>query len=230
MISRAGSFAAVCSLVLAGSVLRHPQEEVYSFERTYVTGEVDRYRVHLTFEGAFSGEISTRVIQTVKKTYPNGDADVETRSLGGEMLVMNQSGTVPESPAQTVRVNRSGAPADPKGKTQASIMNPMQYASYIAKSGLKVGQELKVEDKSPDGTVTGKLKLTEVKDGRAQLTGAMDFTTKDVPNPVHIEIKSTVALNTKKQVETSGVLTGLPKSNELPPIDRLIFKITRERD
>lgn len=110
MISRAGSFAAVCSLALAASVLGHPQEEVYSFERTYVTGEVDRYRVHITFEGAFSGQINTRVIQTVKKTYPNGDADVETRSLGGEMMVMNQSGSVPESPRKRFGLTAAAHP------------------------------------------------------------------------------------------------------------------------
>ncbi len=176
-----------------------------SLERKYVVGETDTYAITMKMSGAMSMDISMTNLQTVKKVYDNGDADIENVTSDMKMSMAGTTFPSPKNPPSTMmRMTKFGAPVNPPksatGARRGMNMNFMKYTQMMA-GGLEVGKSITINETDPDdpkSTVKGTVTLVGTKDGISELKSSLDVTTAETGDkPMHVDSSSWVGAGGK---------------------------------
>ncbi len=138
----------------------------------YKVGDTDRYKMTMEIKGQMAMTMTMTIVEKVAKVYPNGDADLVATPSGGTMMMNGQSHAIPQTPAQTVRVNKFGQPV--KGKAANAMggmgFDPMSMNSMLPHRPLKAGETFPIHQDGKNGTkVDGSMKVLAVAGGVAKL-------------------------------------------------------------
>ena len=198
----------------------------YDLKRKYKVGEADRYESIIEISGQFSAIVRSTALMTVKKIYGNGDADIETKPEKATAVVMGQAGPVQLPKPFVSRFNAYGMEIK-SSRGIAGMPNFMRFAALSGREALKVGEEVAVEDKTDEGTVTGKFKLTQVVDGVANVRGDLLVSTKAQANPYTLQIESYITVADGKAKVTAGIVSGFVADPGTPKVDQIKYTVTR---
>jgi hypothetical protein len=198
----------------------------YDLKRKYKVNESDRYESIIEITGQYSAIVRSTALMTVKKIYSNGDADIETKPEKATAVVMGQAGPVQLPKPFVSRFNAYGLEIK-SSRGIAGIPNFMRFAALSGRDALKIGEEVAVEDKSDEGNVTGKFKLTQVVDGVANVRGDLLVSTKAQANPYTLQIESYITVADGKAKVTAGIVSGFVADPGTPKVDQIKFTVTR---
>lgn len=210
------------------------------FERTYKVGEVDRFRMDLGVSMPGSEvAIAMDLTQTVKQAYPNGDADIESKSsnmklkLNGQEMPNDAISGGEGSPATTQRFDKYYRPVEVKGEAPArGLMNQfnlMRYGVMLSGQALKVGETVPVvfENKENKTSVSGTAKLVSISNGLAKVESAVKIKNPETGDKaIDLKMTSQIDVSNSKPVRVEGVMTDLP-NNAGMPINSIRFSMVR---
>jgi hypothetical protein len=109
----------------------------------------------------------------------------------------------------------------------AGIPNFMRFAALSGREALKIGEEVSVDDKTDEATVTGKFKLTQVLNGVANVRGDLLVSSKTQPNPYTLQIESYITVADGKAKVTAGIVSGFVADPGTPRVDQIKYTVTR---
>jgi len=198
----------------------------YDLKRKYKVNEQDRYESIIEITGQYSAVVRSTALMTVKKIYPNGDADIETKPEKATAVVMGQAGPVQLPKPFVSRFNAYGMELK-SSRGIAGMPNFMRFAALSGRDALKVGEEVTVDDKTDEGTVTGKFKLNQVVNGVANVRGDLLVASKTQPNPYTLQIESFITVADGKAKVTAGIVSGFVADPGTPRVDQIKYTVTR---
>lgn len=231
------------ALILLGCVAAaaFAAQDPVSLVRNYKEGDKDTYKLAVTATMAIgSADINMTMLQTVKKVYENGDADIETlvndmkMSFGGNEIPMPETTT---NPAQSQRVDKFGRPVASNKPSEAAGGNRMmeqmsflRYAGFVGDKPIPVGSSIDVDSKDEKaGTHTwGKITLVKVESGIATVSSDLKTTNKQTgPKPMSMKFTSTVEMTSGKIEKVSGDITDLPSNDQGMTVDSVKVEMLR---
>ncbi len=212
-------------------------QDPVSLSRTYKEGDKDNYKLAVTANMAIgSADISMNLMQTIKKVYENGDADVETQvtemkmSFGGNEMPMPNN----NSPARSQRVDKFGRPVGastgPGGNNMMDQMSFMRYAGFVGDKPVAVGATIDVDNKDEKaGSRTwGKVTLVKIESGIATVSSDLKQTNKQTGDkPMVMKFTSLVDMVSGKLDKVDGDITDLPSNDQGMTVDSV--KLNMER-
>jgi len=167
--------------VVGLAVAAFAAQDTFTLDRKYKVDERDSYKVAASLEmTGGSGEASMTLMQTVVKTYENGDADIALSSKDAR-FVMDGQEMIEELEEIVVRVDKRGLPASASEHGPLSGVSTLLSASGLVDKPMKTGETLKVDIEAKDGRpkAKGTVKLESVKDGVATIVSDMDVTSDE---------------------------------------------------
>ncbi len=217
------------ALILLGCVAAaaFAAQDPISLVRNYKEGDKDTYKLAVTASLPIgAADINMTMLQSVKKVYENGDADIETQVSEMKMSFNGSEMPMPpadNTPAQSQRVDKYGRPvanANAAAKSGAGNMMEqmsfLRYAGFVGDKPIVVGATIDVDNKDEKaGTHTwGKITLLKVEGGVATVTSELKTTNKQTGDkPMNMKFTSLVETASGKINKVTGDITDLP-SNE----------------
>jgi len=215
-------------------------QDSFSFAKKYKEGDKDAYNYKLSLEGG-PGSIDVMFVFTnlVKKTYDNGDADIETEV--SNMKVLFNGNEMPTPPAQQTstkrsqRVNKFGqfvaSDETNSGGGGRMSVNFLQFVGAGIERPLKVGETVNVDYKDPKDakrTAKGTVKLDSIAGGLAKVIANLDITTPEMQSdkPVKLAINATFDTATTKLEKADGTASNLPSQGAVD-IKAMQFSLER---
>jgi hypothetical protein len=210
-------------------------QDAFSSVRTYKVGDKDVYALsmamkHNTAEAVIRGKVSYEV----KKTYENGDADIETRSFEVSVNAMGTEMKQPDSPAKSFRYDRYGTALEKNVPIQERQPYFMKFMTYRPIAPLKVGETVKVKemiDEDSNSEVKGTAKLESLKDGIAKIVSVLDITRDKKKKPIRLESNGYFDAATSKLIRSESKFTS-PDNLEipgLPPIRTMTIVVEKQK-
>lgn len=221
------SLAALTTLALA--------QDAFSPARTYASGEKDVYGLSLKIDaGQYDIAIAGKITYLVKKTFENGDADMQSQTSDMVISVMGQDTKQPSGDPRVVRYNKYGAPIEkgtPKEERQPLFMN---FLTYRPGQSMKVGETVKISEILDDENKTevkGTAKLESLTDGIAKISSSLDIVQKKDKKPSHIDSTGYYDAKTSKLNRTEAKVTNVDPGEMpgLPPITSITVVIERQK-
>lgn len=225
-------FLGVALFAVAGAA-----QSPVSLERKYKVGETDNYKMNVDVSMSMGAvQVSMDMSQVVKKTYDNGDADIETTIKNMKIMFGGQEIPSPadsEPPAMLERYNKYGAQvstskADTSGNPMAQMMNFSKFSSFLPVGGLEVGKVYPIDTKTEKGKqeAKGTVKVESIADGVAKFLADMDVNVEGQDKPLKIKSTSLIDVATSKPNKVEGTVTGIPSEQGME-IEQVKFIMER---
>ena len=218
-------------LLLAGLLIAAAPQAPVTFARTYKVGEVDKYKLDLDVQGIVHYQMQAEIVRTVKKTYDDGSADIETTVQDVHAKVNGEDqpsqGLAPQ-PA-TRKFDKSGAPIG--GDPNPNGLDFMRFAAILPAKPIGEGGKEPVSVVDPDhptSAIVGNITLDSVKDGKANLSADLTVSDGSHQQPMKVKSKSIVDIASGKLDTIDGTLDTIPGLESLQ-IKSAKFTITREQ-
>ncbi|MFY9232940.1 MAG: hypothetical protein WAO58_00595 [Fimbriimonadaceae bacterium] len=131
--------------------------------RTFKEGEKDVYDLTMKMASQMGAvDLTMTTTQTVKKIYPNGDADIENATGAGKINIMGQARDIPAGKSTTMRMNKFGAPVDAPKASGGQGMN-LDFINHVRGFG---DYDLKLN-------VPVTIDFTDPKDAKSKVKGTV---------------------------------------------------------
>lgn len=223
----------LATLIAAGAL--GLAQNAFNPARTYTVGEKDVYGLSMRLVAEkYDATIVGKLSYEVRKVYPNGEADVESKSYDLTFTVMGQEYKQPASLPRLLRYNRFGAAIEkdvPKDQRQPIFMS---YLTYRAPAEMKLGETVRIaekRDEDPNSEVKGTAKLEALKDGVAKVASSLDITNTKGKKPTHIDSVGFFDAKSSKLDRVECRLTNLDPADlpGMPPLQSITVVIEREK-
>ncbi len=232
---------AVLLFGIASATLLAAQDSI-KLERVYKAGDADKYALNIDVT-MMAGQATVKMdlTQTVKKTYDNGDADIESATantklyLNGQEMPSDALGSGEGQKPITQRYDKFFRPV-PTGAAETSaargLMNQfsfMRYGVMLSGQEIKVGETIPVEFDSKDTktSVTGTAKLLEIVQGVAKIQSSLKIKNPETGDKsIDLQLVSLIDTATSKPVKVEGTVSNIPNTQGVQ-IDAVKFVMSR---
>lgn len=191
-------------------------QNTLNLQRTYRVGEKDSYRMNMVMTG-MNMTVNTRFTQTVRKVFPNGDAEIVVSTtppqilMNGKPMSQNPNQRPPAVPDQVIRLDRWGRPVGQTAGAMGGSFNPAQMANVLPKRPLRVGETFRVNEKGKNGeTVTGTVKVVSVANGIGTMQMNMSVRAQGAQQPMAVQMTAKINARTAKPQSMTGTVRNLP--------------------
>lgn len=229
-------------LVACLSAIALAYQDPVSLARAYKEGEQDTYKMAITANLAIgSADINLNMLQTVKKVFENGDADIETlvsdmrMTFGGNEIPAQAGGAAPQGRIQ--RFDKFGRPvgspstAGDRGAAMMDQMSFLRYAMFTGDKPLVVGgsQDIDAKDEKAGTHTWGKVTLVKIESGVATISSELKSTNKQTgeSKPINLKFSSLVDTATSKLLKVDGKVTDLPVNEQGIQIESVAILMER---
>jgi hypothetical protein len=215
-------FAALA--VLVATTQDSPVVPELALRRQYKKGEVTRYSSTLRIIGQLPMRMTTRIRQTVKNVYENGDADVETAVEAVEVAVEEQRARPPLPPPVVERYTPYGAKSGTNRDLGSMIF---RLSSSLGPRPVSMGKAVPFEERQGERVVRGEFKLVGIEKEIARFAAGVTISSPESAIPMQLEFRSWIQIPSGKLQQAEGTLTDVPSDGTIGKVDRITFSIVR---
>lgn len=206
-------------------------QDSFTPARTYIVGDKDIFGANMKMDASVSIAMTFKMSYEVKKTYDNGDADIELKAYDRSIDVGGQITKQPDSIPSVGRYDKFGMPA--KVANTLAVQQPsfMNFIVYRSSSTLKLGQPVNIDEDLGDKAKThvkGTAKLESITDGVAKMVTSVDVNTEKSKKPMHLDSISYLDVKTAKLNRVESKLTNID-TDQMPGISSMTVVLEREK-
>lgn len=217
-------------------------QDSITLARTYKSGDADKYAMNIDVTMMIGqATVKMDLTQTVKKTYDNGDADIESSTanmklfLNGQEMPADALGSGEGQKPVTQRYDKFFRPVQTGSGNETvarGLMNQfsfMRYGIMLSGQPIKVGETIPIDfsSKETKTTATGSAKLIEVTGGVAKIQSSIKIKTPETGDKaIDLQMTSLIDAASAKPIKVEGTVTDIPPSQGMQ-IDSLKFTMNK---
>jgi hypothetical protein len=209
-------------------------EDTVRFTRSFKEGDVDRFKAKLSMSlNGAQAETEMEFKQTVKKVFPDAEADVETTFTSLKFKVAGTVMATPLPASLLQHFSKVGVPIGNPTGGQGQMMSVVysNLVGMVMDRMFSVNKEYPLElvdTKDPKNRIKATVKVESIVKGLATLFGHFSvWNDKAVSKPINVSMTMTMDIASSKPNKLSGLMTDIPSLEGSAIIDQIKFTIER---